>query len=331
MRFLQRGKKMSKESKFDISEFVVLGYDELLQVNGAGGKSSGGSSSSSGPSGSSSGSTSSSQSSSSSGTSYVPSSAGMPSNIPSGFRGENSNKEHNSSGSSTSSTEPSNLRNQGYPSSTDYNPGTYYDKDYNTSGTSLPNSNSTSNSTSTPSPIIGRPDPDYLITKREEELEAGLKKSLEEASDPGNGKGKYKEEGQCDGFVESQLKKNGQDPNYYLAGPASTTNVQQHIDKNLQEGNTEKIAKNNAPELDDGTYIVMMNDSTTINKKTGEPYIPHCGFLRVEGGAVTFIDNGSGNYDNAGGIQKEPCKSTQDFQDKYGYNSFYYIPVNVRL
>ena len=330
MRFLQRGKKMSKESSFDISEFVVLGYDELLQVNGAGGKSSGGSSSSSGPSGSPSGSTSSSQTSSSSGTSYVPSSAGMPSNIPSGFRGENSNKEHNSSGSSPSSTESSNLRNQGYPSSTDYNPGTYYEKDYNTSGSSLPNSNSTPNQTPTPSPIIGRPDPDYLITKREAELEAGLKKSLKDAAE--NGEGKYKEEGQCDGFVESQLKKNGQDPNYYLAGPASTTNVQQHIDKNLQEGNTEKIAKNNAPELDDGTYIVMMNDSTTISKETGKPYIPHCGFLRVEGGTVTFTDNGSGNYNKAGGIQQVEYKGgVQDFQDKYGYNSFYYVPVNVRL
>ena len=39
MRFLQRGKKVSKQNSFDISEFVVLDYDELLKVNGAGGKS----------------------------------------------------------------------------------------------------------------------------------------------------------------------------------------------------------------------------------------------------------------------------------------------------
>ena len=98
MRFLQRGKKMSKESKFDISEFVVLGYDELLQVNGAGGKSSGGSGGPTGPSAAPTSST------------TLDSNRGYPS----------STEGHNSSSPASSG----NLSNKGYPSSTPgYNPG----------------------------------------------------------------------------------------------------------------------------------------------------------------------------------------------------------------
>ena len=108
-------KKRLNENSFTESDYVVLSYEQLLKVNGAGSGSGGGSSG--GPSGSSSGSASSSSTSSpsSSSSSGKGSSKSSPSSSDSG------------SSSGTTSNAPSttsgNLTSQGYPSSTDPNPG----------------------------------------------------------------------------------------------------------------------------------------------------------------------------------------------------------------
>ena len=136
MRFLQRGKKMSKESKFDISEFVVLGYDELLQVNGAGGKS--GSGGGGGPTG--------------------PSAAPTSSTTLDSNRGYPSSTEGHSSSSPASS---GNLSDKGYPSSTaGYNPSNSSD---NLSSKGYPSSSSGYN-TGEPTGVYGAPTDSRRVT-----------------------------------------------------------------------------------------------------------------------------------------------------------------------
>ena len=58
-------------------------------------------------------------------------------------------------------------------------------------------------------------------------------------------------------------------------------------------------------------------------------YMEHCGIVRVApGGTVYFTDNSSGN--NNQGVDTSEYPTLQDFQNAYGYNSFYYEEIDTK-
>ena len=133
------------------------------------------------------------------------------------------------------------------------------------------------------------------------------------------------DEFRCDNFVQAVLTRAGFNYLDYLSGDATIRNVQNHIENALAKGITSKNKKENAPTLEYGIYIVLMNDSYVIDKN-GDPLIPHCGFVFVKkDGSVEYTDNSSNNSN--GGIETTSYGSLQKFQKAYGYNAFYYIKI----
>ena len=104
----------------------------------------------------------------------------------------------------------------------------------------------------------------------------------------------------------------------------------------MNNGMTERNEKSLAPNLPDGSYIVMMNDSYIISPKTNEPLDPHTGVLQIHDGSVVFTDNSSGNYKDEetktaeGGIESHTYDTVQGFQNDYGYNAFHYVQIRVQ-
>ena len=80
------------------------------------------------------------------------------------------------------------------------------------------------------------------------------------------------DEFRCDNFVQAVLTRAGFNYLDYLSGDATIRNVQNHIENALAKGITSKNKKENAPTLEYGIYIVLMNDSYVIDKN-GDPLV----------------------------------------------------------
>lgn len=133
----------------------------------------------------------------------------------------------------------------------------------------------------------------------------------------------------CDNFVETILMEAAVDPLNYLSGKAAAKTVQNHIDHALENNATEKIAKENAPELENGVYVVFMNDSSKKNN-SGTPWMPHAGLIiKDDDEGLDYADNSSGN--DSGGVEINHYTSLQQFQTAYAYNSFYYQKVEKEV
>jgi len=117
---------------------------------------------------------------------------------------------------------------------------------------------------------------------------------------------------QCDDWVEKVLDQAGIDPSNFLAGKATSTNVQQHIDKVTRDGT-------NVTATQEGSYVVFMNEA-----KIGD-YIPHAGILIIDkNGDHIFYQSSSGG---SGLSKKENYGNISEFQGSYGYNKFYYQKI----
>ena len=130
----------------------------------------------------------------------------------------------------------------------------------------------------------------------------------------------------CDNFVEAVLRDSGVEATDYLAGPATTNNVQMHIDNAVSNGKTVRNEKNSAPALEYGVYVVFMNDSYKKNSD-GTPWMPHTGLVYIRpDGTVEYTDNNAGNSN--GGVESGAYGTLQDFQNDYAYNGFYYQKIS---
>jgi hypothetical protein len=99
-----------------------------------------------------------------------------------------------------------------------------------------------------------------------------------------------------------------------MAGDPNKTNVADDI-KNAED---KGISEDSPAE---GPNVVYMDDPKPDTGITS----PHAGLLFNDGeGDVTFYDNSS----NPGYSRSQKYDSVSDFENDYGYNGFYYVPVN---
>lgn len=270
-------KKKVLNNKFNLEGLIVLGYDQLLKVNGAGGSSGSSGGSSSGPS------------------------------------------------SSSSSSSSGNLSDRGYPSSTDYNPGTPSSNGPYTGGSSTPSN-----------PTNPNPQPkDYIVTKGDPDQVTNIT-TFVESTIVVHSDDKYvvscdpNKEWRCDNYAEAIVTQSGGDANKIFAGDPTKKTVEDHINYGKENNNLQGNDKKSAPTLTDGAYVVFMDDSYVISAKTNLPLEDHCGIMIVQNGTVSFSDNSSNNNNGAGGASTADYNSLQSFQNDYGYNNFYYQKITEK-
>jgi|GEM_PF-3266402 len=139
---------------------------------------------------------------------------------------------------------------------------------------------------------------------------------------------KGQNEFRCDNYVEAVIRDSGLNPLDFLAGAATEKNVEQHIVNAREKGFGIKSERYKPQNLEDGVYIVLMNNSD-------KNFNAHAGMIFQEGGRTEYRDNSSCNtwVDKAGvkfegGVIKQDYSDLRVFQADYGYNDFYYIRIN---
>ena len=139
---------------------------------------------------------------------------------------------------------------------------------------------------------------------------------------------KGKQEFRCDNYVEAVIKDCGLDSLKYLAGAATEKNVEQHITNAKEKQFAVKSERYNPQNLQDGTYVVLMNNSD-------KNFNAHAGIIFQEGGRTEYRDNSSCNtwvdkngIKFEGGVIQQDYSGLRAFQADYGYNDFYYIKIN---
>lgn len=124
---------------------------------------------------------------------------------------------------------------------------------------------------------------------------------------------------QCDNYAQEVFELANMSWEDYFAGDASWNNVAGHINSVTERKGVEKNKRYNAPELDDGIYLVFMGECT----RSGEP--DHTGFVYIDNGTISYIDNSSDNPNV--GVYEQSFNSLSNFQSEYAYNNFYYQKI----
>ena len=126
---------------------------------------------------------------------------------------------------------------------------------------------------------------------------------------------KYRDDNQCDSWVEKVLKEAGIDPSKFLAGDADSNDVAAHIANAIEKG----IASDNPGE---GSWSIVLMDKGKTKKHT-----PHAGLLYVDSkGKATFYDM---SKNNSGSLsRRQNYGSVSLFQGDYGYRRFTYVGVH---
>jgi len=172
-------------------------------------------------------------------------------------------------------------------------------------------------------------DADYVLSVKEKNIVNKLIKTIEIHSDDkyivGTKENNWNEF-RCDSFNETILKESGFNPLDYMAGPAISKNVDEHIANALNNNLAEKADRNESPCIGGGAYIVYMDEGKWGEKKVDS----HGGIILFKDGKVLYSDNSSSNRKKTGGVQTRTYGSILEFQSDYGetYKNFYYIQIN---
>lgn len=139
------------------------------------------------------------------------------------------------------------------------------------------------------------------------------------------------QESRCDNYNEEVINEAGYTALKYMAGPAKSKNINEHISYALTNKLTEKTDRNDHPNIYGGAYVVYMSEGKWGNQAVDS----HGGLLYFNDNKVYYSDNSSHNNKDpvsgvyAGGVQTRVYDSIDDFQADYGetYKSFYYLKI----
>ena len=355
----EQNKENLNKTEFCEDDYIVLDYEQLLEVNGAKGSSGGGgqsgpsSGSSGSPSGSSSGSSSGKSSSSGSGSGKGGSKSGQSS--PSSSSTSTSTQTGTSTSTTTNSgskyVENSNegvanakpgdkiIRNDGTEvtltqgdidwAKSKVNGGsttnTSQNSSANNSSNNKPNSSGNSSTNSNSNNTNGSTNNTKTATEKVEDAISKI------------GKKDYTDNYKCDQYAEDVVKTAGYDPKDYHVDDPSGKNVDQHI------SDLEASGKNNyttdASKLTEGTYVVFMSDkekkvtshaAILVVNSDGTAYMQDNSShnnVRIDKKTNQYILDEKGNKTYDGGTEKysrESAAAVCSAYDVTGYDNYYF-------
>ena len=296
MNFLHRNKKGLNTKMFSEADYVVLNYEQLLKVNGAGGGSGGGGGGGgpSGPSGTSGNTTT------------------IIGDYPSGYGAcgggryvvDTPSSDNNSSNNSSSKPTTSSYSSCGGGGN---NTTTSSSKDYssesNPKDTTPKYYDDTGKETNNPYEITGKNVGESALTAKD------ILQPIAQASV--DNKDKYGDGNTCDEFAAKTLSSGGYNPNDYYLG-----NTEEKVIEHINEMKKSGI---DYSEPSSDANIVFMGDGHNDYTRGHE----HAGMLFIEKDGSCSFYHASSNNPNQYNI-KETYSSVEAFEKDFGYDSFYY-------